>query len=67
VRPQKRQTDAQSNILASFQGLGLTYTPTGIILDRLTHTQKQILELLGVTLPWPEQGGLEPSKCGKRD
>ena len=54
------------NILAAFQGLGLTYTPTGIVLDRLTRTQKQILELLGVSLPWPEQGKPEPSKCGKR-
>lgn len=55
------------NILAAFQGLGLTYTPTGIVLDRLTHTQKRILELLEVPLPWPEQGRLDPSKCGKRD
>jgi transposase len=55
------------NILAAFQGLGLTYTPTGIVLDRLTHTQKRILELLDVPLPWPQQGPLGPSKCGKRD
>ena len=34
------------NILAAFQGLGLTYTPNGIRLDRLTHTQRRILELL---------------------
>ena len=54
------------NILAAFQGLGLTYTATGIVLDRLTHTQKRILELLEVSLPWPEQGRLDPSKCGKR-
>jgi len=42
------------NILASFQGLGLTYTPDGPILDRLTHTQRRVLELLGVHTPWPE-------------
>lgn len=42
-------------ILAAFQGLGLTYTPSGIALDRLTHTQRQILDLLEVDLPWPEQ------------
>ncbi len=45
------------NILAAFQGLGLTYTPTGIVLDRLTHTQRRILELLQAPLPWPEQAG----------
>lgn len=43
------------SILAAFQGLGLTYTHSGIALDRLTHTQRQILDLLDVDLPWPEQ------------
>jgi len=43
------------NILAAFQGLGLTYTPNGIVLDRLTHTQRRILQLLKTPLPWPEQ------------
>jgi len=43
------------NILAAFQGLGLTYTPHGIRLDRLTHTQRRILELLDIQPPWPEQ------------
>jgi transposase len=43
------------NILAAFQGLGLTYTPNGIRLDRLTHTQRRLLELLNTTAPWPEQ------------
>ena len=43
------------SILAAFQGLGLTYTPSGIALDRLTHTQRQILDLLGIGLLWPEQ------------
>jgi transposase len=54
------------NILAAFQGLGITYTQTGIVLDRLTHTQRRILELLDITPPWPEQRQLEPSNCGKR-
>jgi transposase len=54
------------NILAAFQGLGLTYTPTGIVLDRLTTTQQRILDLLNITLPWPEQGRQDQSKCGKR-
>ena len=43
------------NVLAAFQGLGLTYTPQGIVLDRLTATQRRILELLEVELPWPER------------
>lgn len=33
----------------------LTYTPAGIVLDRLTLTQRRILELLEVEIPWPEQ------------
>jgi hypothetical protein len=44
-----------ANILAAFQGLGLTYTHTGIRLDRLTHTQRRILQLLRIQPPWPEQ------------
>ena len=44
-----------ANILAAFQGLGLTYTPAGIRLDRLTHTQRRILELLHIQPPWPGQ------------
>jgi hypothetical protein len=43
------------NVLSVFQGLGLTYTRTGIELDRLTHTQRRLLELLQITPPWPEQ------------
>jgi hypothetical protein len=43
------------NILAAFQGLGLTYTPDGIRLDRLTTTQRRVLELLEIQRPWPEQ------------
>ncbi len=43
------------NVLGAFQGLGLTYTPNGIRLDRLTHTQRRVLELLQIQPPWPEQ------------
>ena len=43
------------NVLSVFQGLGLTYTHAGIELDRLTHTQRRVLELLHITPPWPEQ------------
>jgi hypothetical protein len=43
------------NILAAFQGLGLTYTHTGIQLDRLTDTQQHILDLLQIQPPWPQQ------------
>lgn len=43
------------NILAAFNGLGLTYATTGPILDRLTPTQRQILALLEIPLPWIEQ------------
>jgi transposase len=44
------------NVLAAFQGLGLTYTRQGIALDRLTATQRRILGLLDVSIPWPGQG-----------
>lgn len=43
------------NILAAFQGLGLTYTPDGIVLDQLTGTQRRILQLLKIPIPWPKQ------------
>jgi transposase len=43
------------NILAAFQGLGATYTRAGLRLDRLTNTQRQILNHLNIALPWPEQ------------
>jgi transposase len=54
------------NILAAFQGLGLTYTPNGIRLDRLTHTQQRILELLEIQPPWPQQADPALTNCGKR-
>jgi transposase len=55
------------NILSAFQGLGLTYTQAGPRLDRLTHTQRRLLELLQITPPWPEQTNQYPSltNCGR--
>lgn len=43
------------NILAAFDHLGFTYTAKGPVLDRLTPTQRQILALLDIPLPWIEQ------------
>lgn len=44
------------NIFSAFQGLGLTYGPRcEIRLDRLTATQRRMLELLDITSPWREQ------------
>ena len=42
---------------AAFQGLGLTYTRDGLVIDRLAHTQRRILQLLKVPVPWPERQG----------
>ena len=53
------------NILAAFQGLGLTYTQTGIQLDPLTDTQQHILELLGIQPPWPSQADHALTNCEK--
>ena len=53
------------NILAAFQGLGLTYTHTGIQLDTLTDTQQHILELLQIELPWPTQEDHAVTSRGK--
>ncbi len=53
------------NILAAFQGLGLTYTHTGIQLDPLTDTQQHILELLQIELPWPTQEDHAATSRGK--
>jgi hypothetical protein len=55
------------NILAAFQGLGLTYTHTGIQLDRLTDTQQHILDLLEIQPPWPTQADHALTNCGKWD
>lgn len=41
-------------VLTAFHGLALTYTRNGLTLDRLSHTQRIILALLGIALPWPE-------------
>src|SRR5437764_810463 len=53
------------NILAAFQGLGLTYTHTGIQLDPLTDTQQHILDLLQIQPPWPTQADLALTSRGK--
>ena len=53
------------NILAAFQGLGLTYTHTGIQLDPLTDTQQHILDLLQIHPPWPTQADHALTSCGK--
>jgi hypothetical protein len=54
------------NILAAFQGLGLTYTHHGIRLDPLTPTQRHILQLLQIQAPWPEQPQPAVTNCGRR-
>jgi hypothetical protein len=56
------------NVLSIFQGLSLTYTQAGPQLDRLTHTQRRVLELLHINPPWPEQTNRHPAltNCGKR-
>ena len=53
------------NILAAFQGLGLTYTHTGIQLDALTDTQQHILDLLQIQPPWPSQADHALTNRGK--
>jgi Domain of unknown function (DUF4277)/Transposase DDE domain len=54
------------NILAAFQGLGLTYTHHSIQLDQLTDTQQHILDLLKIQTPWPQQSDLALTSRGKR-
>ena len=53
------------NILAAFQGLGLTYTRAGIQLDPLTDTQQHILDLLQIQPPWPTTGRPCPHELRK--
>jgi Domain of unknown function (DUF4277)/Transposase DDE domain len=53
------------NILTAFQGLGLTYTHTGIQLDPLTDTQQHILDLLKIQPPWPQQADPALASRGK--
>ena len=54
------------SILAAFQGLGLTYTARGPRLDPLTATQRQVLGLLDVRIPWAQADALPAQTCGKR-
>jgi transposase len=54
------------SILAAFDHLAATYTTSGLVLDRLTATQRTILGLLDIPLPWPERQDLDPKRCGKR-
>jgi hypothetical protein len=44
--PEGRSTGR--SILGAFQGLGLTSTTSGAVLDRLTATRRRILELLDI-------------------
>jgi hypothetical protein len=44
-------------VLTAFAGLHATYTTTGLLLDRLTPTQRLILAHLDIPLPWPETHG----------
>lgn len=53
-------------ILGAFQGLELTYTSDGLQLDPLTATQRRILDLVDVTIPWPERELQPLPNCGKR-
>jgi hypothetical protein len=55
------------NILAAFQGLGITYTHHGIELDHLTDTQQHVLDLLNIQPPWPQHADLALNNRGKRD
>jgi transposase len=42
-------------VLAAFDGLEVTYTKNGLVLDHLSNVQRLILALLGIALPWPER------------
>jgi hypothetical protein len=62
-------------ILAAFTDLHATYTAGGLVLDRLTPTQRRILAHLDIPLPWAETHGtatifnhknLSVPLCGKR-
>jgi transposase len=54
------------NILAAFQGLGITYTHHGIELDQLTDTQQHLLAVLQIQPPWPQHADLALNSRGKR-
>ncbi|MGB8504536.1 hypothetical protein, partial [Mycobacterium sp.] len=62
-------------VLTAFTDLHATYTGAGLVLDRLTPTQRLILAHLDIPLPWPETHSatttskvtdLDPQLCGKR-
>ena len=53
--PRGLATPTARAALAAFDGLHLTYTPAGPVLDRLTRVQRTILALLNIPLPWPEK------------
>jgi Domain of unknown function (DUF4277)/Transposase DDE domain len=62
-------------VLAAFTDLHVTYTTTGLTLDRLTPVQRLILAHLDIPLPWPETHSTpttskttnpNPQLCGKR-
>jgi len=40
--------------LAAFDGLEVSYTANGLVLDPLNQVQRVILALLGIPIPWPE-------------
>jgi hypothetical protein len=57
-------------VLTVFTGLHATYTPTGLVLDQLTPTQRLILAHLNIPQPWPETSpkrtNHDTKLCGKR-
>ena len=62
-------------VLTAFTDLHATYTGAGLVLDRLTPTQRLILAHLDIPLPWPETHSAtttskvtdpDPQLCGKR-
>lgn len=41
--------------LTAFDGLEVTYSANGLVLDQLSQVQRLILALLNIPLPWPER------------
>jgi transposase len=41
--------------LTAFDGLQVTYTKNGLVLDHLSQLQRLILALLDIPIPWPEK------------
>jgi transposase len=54
------------SVLAAFQGLAVTYTQNGLQLDPLTATQRRILQLLEIPVPWQQGAESALTNCGKR-